>query len=34
MLQGVSYPFYYPYYDVAEKWPPLEIFGGFARESL
>ncbi|KAL9709560.1 hypothetical protein Ac2012v2_007299 [Leucoagaricus gongylophorus] len=24
--KGVSYPFFYPYFDIAEKWPPLEIF--------
>ncbi|KAF9450834.1 alpha-ketoglutarate-dependent taurine dioxygenase [Macrolepiota fuliginosa MF-IS2] len=24
--EGVSYPFYYPYYDLTEKWAPLEVF--------
>ncbi|KAF5354161.1 hypothetical protein D9756_007140 [Leucocoprinus leucothites] len=24
--EGISYPFYYPYYDVSEKWAPLELF--------
>lgn len=25
--KGPSYPYYYPYFDVDEKFPPLEIFG-------
>lgn len=25
--KGPSYPFYYPYFDVEEKFPPTEIFG-------
>lgn len=25
--KGPSYPYYYPYFDVNEKFPPTEIFG-------
>ena len=25
--KGPSYPFYYPYWDVDEKFPPTELFG-------
>jgi sulfonate dioxygenase len=34
--KGPSYPFYFPYYDVNEKFPPTEIFGGcqFSRGFL
>jgi sulfonate dioxygenase len=27
--QGPSYPFYFPYYDVNEKFPPTELFGPY-----
>ena len=30
MAQGPSYPFYYPYFDVNEKYPPLKLFSNLS----
>jgi hypothetical protein len=33
-LKGPSYPFYFPHFDVNEKFPPTEIFGRETRSLL
>lgn len=30
MIQKGPYPFYYPYFDVNEKFPPTELFGVYS----